>query len=248
MARLLVFQHVAHEILGTLDPLLKKSAFRIKYVNFGRDNYSIPEVSGYDGLIVLGGPMNVDQVKDYPYLKEEIAAIERALVSDMPVLGICLGSQLVAKALGAKVRRNPVKEIGWYDVVPTDKGTEDPLISNFDKTEKIFQWHGDTFELPGGSELLATSEFCTNQAYRYGEKVYGFQFHLEVDSKMIERWLTIPGNVAEIKELNGQIDPERIKAETPEYIDNLHDLSDRTFSKFINLFDNLEKYHVLPSR
>lgn len=248
MARLLVFQHVAHEILRTLDPLLRKSAFRIKYVNFGRDNYSIPEVSGYDGLIVLGGPMNVDQVKDYPYLKEEIAAIERALVSDMPVLGICLGSQLVAKALGAKVRKNPVKEIGWYDVVPTGNGAADPLISNFGKTEKIFQWHGDTFELPGGSELLATSEFCTNQAYRYGEKVYGFQFHLEVDRKMIERWLTIPGNVAEIKELNGQIDPERIRAETPEYIDNLHDLSDRTFSEFINLFDNLEKYHVLPSR
>lgn len=248
MARLLVFQHVAHEILGTLDPLLRKSAFRIKYVNFGRDNYSIPEVSGYDGLIVLGGPMNVDQVKDYPYLKEEIAAIERALVSDMPVLGICLGSQLVAKALGAKVRKNPVKEIGWYDVVPTVKGTEDPLISNFGKAEKIFQWHGDTFELPRDSELLVTSEFCTNQAYRYGEKVYGFQFHLEVDSKMVDRWLTIPENVAEIKVLNGQIDPERIRAETPEYIDNLHDLSDRTFSEFINLFDNLEKYHVLPSR
>lgn len=248
MARLLVFQHVAHEILGTLDSLLRKSAFRIKYVNFGRDNYTIPRIENYDGLIVLGGPMNVDQVKDYPYLTEETKYIEKAISSDIPVLGICLGSQLVAKALGAKVKRNKVKEIGWYDVAPTIEGTKDPLISNFNGVEKIFQWHGDTFDLPKGAELLATSEFCENQAYRYGEKVYGFQFHLEVDKQMIDRWLTIPGNVEELKELKGQIDPEIIRTDTPKYIKRLKDLSDRTFGGFINLFDNLEKYHVLPSR
>lgn len=248
MARLLVFQHVAHEILGTLDPLLRKSGFRIKYVNFGRDNYNIPDIGNYDGLVVLGGPMNVDEVDKYPYLKEELDSIGIALDSDMPVLGICLGSQLIAKALGAEVKKNGIKEIGWYDVRTTEKGRSDPLISNFGNVEKLFQWHGDTFELPPGAELLATSEYCTNQAFRYGDKIYGFQFHLEVDRQMIERWLAIPDNVAELEELKGQIDPEEIRKDTPAFIERLHDLSDDTFGEFINLFDNLEKYHVLPSR
>jgi len=248
MARLLVFQHVAHEILGTLDPLLRKSGFRIKYVNFGRDNYRIPEIRNYDGLIVLGGPMNVDEVDNFPYLEREIKAIEKALKCEIPILGICLGSQLLAKALGSRVGKNNGKEIGWYDVTPTGEGTKDNLISKFSGTEKIFQWHGDTFEVPDGGVLLASSGMCKNQAFRYGDKVYGFQFHLEVDRKMIERWLTIPDNVKELDELKGVIDPEMIRSETPLYIGRLHDLSDATFSEFINLFDNLEKHHVLPSR
>lgn len=248
MARLLVFQHVAHEILGTLDPLLRKSAFRIKYVNFGRSNYRIPDMSGYDGLIVLGGPMNVDQMDSYPYLAEEIQAIRTAVELDMPVLGICLGSQLIAKALGAKVRKNPVKEIGWYKVYPTETGTGDSLVCHFDKAEMLFQWHGDTFDVPEGAELLATSELCRNQAFRYGQKIYGFQFHLEVDKKMIDRWLKIPDNVRELEEVKDYISPDKIREDTPKYIKHLHDLSDRTFSSFINLFDNHGKYHVLPSR
>lgn len=248
MARLLVFQHVAHEILGTLDPLLRKSGFRIKYVNFGRDNYRIPDIKNYDGLIVLGGPMNVDEVESYPYLAKEVSAIENALKCDIPILGICLGSQLLAKALGSRVRKNKVKEIGWYDVAPTKAGMKDPLISKFKGTEKIFQWHGDTFEMPETAVLLASSRMCKNQAFRYGEHVYGFQFHLEVDKKMIERWLTIPGNKKELEELNGVIDPKVIRKETPLYIEKLHYLSDATFGEFINLFNNIEKHHVLPSR
>ena len=247
MPRLLVFQHVAHEILGTLDPLLRNSGFRIRYVNFGRENYKIPELSNYDGLVVLGGPMNVDEVKEYPYLLPELKAIEQAIGSDMPVFGICLGSQLVAKALGAKVRKNKVKEIGWYDLMPTKEGKNDPLVSKLKKTEKIFQWHGDTFDIPRGGVHLATSPDCKNQAFKYGDRVYGFQFHLEVDKPMIERWLKAPGNVEELKELEGVIDPENIKMETPKYIDRLVELSDLVFSEFIKTFGTKEKNYVLPS-
>ncbi len=248
MVKLLVFRHVAHEVLGTLDPLLKKSGFRIKYVNFGRPTYSIPDLENYDGLVVLGGPMNVDQTKQYPHLVEEIRAIEDMIGMKKPILGICLGAQLIAKALGAEVRRNGRKEIGWYDVFPTEEGKKDPLIGNFGEIEKIFQWHGDTFEIPHGAIHLAESEFCKNQAFRYGDNVYGFQFHLEVDKSMIERWLTVPYNVEELRALKGTINPDDIKRETPLYIDRLYNLSSAVFYKFIDMFEGIEKHLVLPSR
>jgi len=248
MPRLLVFQHVAHEILGTLDPLLRDSGFRIKYVNFERHSDMVPGLNGYDGLIVLGGPMNVDEVDKYPYLDTEVRLIRKALEAEMPMLGICLGSQLIAKALGAKVRKNPEKEIGWYDVSPTKEGHKDPLICNFSKKENLFQWHGDSFDLPSGAVLLASSKLCKNQAFRYGDNVYGFQFHLEVDEPMIERWLRIPANKKEIEETGGKIDPDRIRNETHGSIENLKSLSDKTFSGFINLFGYTKKRKSLPSR
>ncbi len=248
MPRLLVCQHVAHEILGTLDPLLRDAGFRIKYVNFERHPDAEPNLEGYDGLIVLGGPMNVDEVEAYPNLRTEVHLIKQAIDNEMPVLGVCLGSQLLAKALGAKVKKNPEKEIGWYDVSPTSEGNQDPLISNFMQTEKIFQWHGDTFDLPEGAELLASSPLCKHQAFKYGGRVYGFQFHLEVDRPMIERWLKVPDNKKEIEQLNGKIDPEQIKAETPGYISRLNDLSNSVFGNFVELFGYNKKRHTLPSR
>ncbi|MEM7009278.1 MAG: gamma-glutamyl-gamma-aminobutyrate hydrolase family protein [Thermodesulfobacteriota bacterium] len=248
MPRLLVFQHVAHEILGTLDPLLRDAGFRIKYVNFERHPDAEPSLTGYDGLIVLGGPMNVDEVDDYPNLATEVKLIQQAVDKEMPVLGVCLGSQLLAKALGAKVNKNPEKEIGWYDVTPTTDGRDDALISNFSGTEKIFQWHGDTFDLPSGAELLASSPLCKNQAFRYGDNVYGFQFHLEVDKPMIERWLRVPENKKEIEELGGKIDPEEIKTQTPDHISRLNDLSNSVFGNFLELFGYNKKRKTLPSR
>jgi GMP synthase (glutamine-hydrolysing) len=173
MKRLLVFQHVPHEILGTFNPLLKQAGFRIRYINFGRTPDAAPNVEKYDGLIVLGGPMCVSQMDSHPHLQTEINAIHQAMELRMPVLGICLGAQLIATALGAKVHKNPVKEIGWYEVAPTPAGERDPLFKRFNGTEKIFQWHGDTFDIPHGAEHLAASPDCANQAFRYGDRTYG---------------------------------------------------------------------------
>ena len=130
MKRLLVFQHVPHEILGTFNPLLKYAGFRIRYVNFGRTPDATPNVEKYDGLIILGGPMCVDQIESHPHLQTEIDAIKLAMEQHMPVLGICLGAQLIATALGAQVKRNPVKEIGWYDVTPTTEGNKDHWVAS----------------------------------------------------------------------------------------------------------------------
>jgi GMP synthase (glutamine-hydrolysing) len=248
MNKLLVFQHVAYEILGTLDPLLRGSGFRIRYVNFGRYPDAQPSLEGYHGLVVLGGPMNVDQVEQYNHLTAEISLIQNAIHRGLPILGICLGAQLVAKSLGAEVRKNREKEIGWYAVSLTKEGKEDPLFAQFQDTEKIFQWHGDTFEIPEGAVHLVTSSTCANQAFRYQSNVYGFQFHLEVDEFLIERWLQVPIHKKEIENLKGKIDPQRIRHETAFYIDRLKQLSRQTFGEFIKLFDIGKKRQTLPSR
>jgi len=248
MPKLLVCQHVPHEILGTLDPLLRRSGFRIRYVNFGRHPDAQPSLDGYQGLIVLGGPMNVDEVERYPHLAVEMDLVREAMDRDIPVLGICLGAQLIARAVGAEVTRATAKEIGWYDVRPTDHGRGDPLVGHFGETERIFQWHGDMFEIPGGAAHLVDAPGCLNQGFRIGRNVYGFQFHLEVDEAMIRRWLRVPSMREEIESLGGAIDPEVILRETHERIHELRRLSDRTFAEFVRLFGPRERVRILPSR
>jgi len=248
MKRLLVFQHVPHEILGTFNPQLKDAGFRIRYVNFGRTPDAEPNVEKYDGLIILGGPMCLSQRENYPHLNTEIAAIKTAMDRQMPILGICLGAQLIAAALHARVHPNPVKEIGWYDVSPTEEGLKDPLFRFFKGTEKIFQWHGDTFEIPHGAVHLASSPDCANQAFRYGDRVYGLQFHLEVDAPLIERWLKTPSHIRELDDLGPEITADRIQAETPSYIDASTHLGEQLFGEFIRLFSTRARRSVLPSR
>jgi GMP synthase (glutamine-hydrolysing) len=236
MGRLLVFQHVPHEILGTLDPLFRGYGFRIRYVNFGRDPHARPSLAGYRGLVVLGGPMNVDQTDRHPHLATEVELISEAIAAGLPVLGICLGGQLIARALGAEVTRSPEKEIGWYDLSPTEEARTDPLLSHLGPTEKIFQWHGDTFAIPKGAVHLASSAGCPNQAFRYGDRTYGLQFHLEVDQPMIERWLRVPENIDEIGGLNGATSAERIRIDTDLHIGEAVRLAERVFTDFVRLF------------
>ncbi|MGH7769210.1 MAG: glutamine amidotransferase-related protein [Candidatus Binatia bacterium] len=248
MPRLLVCQHVPYEILGTLNPLLKSAGFRIRYVNFGRHPDAEPSLDGYQGLVVLGGPMSVNDTDRHPHLTTELKLIEQAMNRGIPVLGICLGAQLIAKTLGARVYANDEKEIGWYDVSPTEMARGDPLAAHLEESEKLFQWHGDTFDIPKGAVHLASSTLCASQAFRYGPNAYALQFHLEVDEPMIERWLTVPTHVKEIESLGGKIDPQTIRRETPGYIQRLKELSDRTFGEFINLFGFEKTRRRLGSR
>lgn len=247
MGKLLVCQHVAYEPLGTLHALIKQSGHRIKYVNFDRTPNTRPQLNGYDALIILGGPMGVNDADRYPFLRVETALIRDAIAREIPVLGICLGAQLIAAALGAAVTRNPCREIGWYEVALTAAGQRDPLLAHCAATEQIFQWHQDTFALPTGAIHLASTPTCANQAFRVGRNVYGFQFHLEVDESMIRRWLHLPDHLAAIHELD-RISPDEIRQQTPQHIDRLKQLSASTFGAFLALIGPVRERVVLPSR
>ncbi len=232
MPKLLVFQHSASEPLGTLDPLLRAAGFRIRYVNFGRDPDARPEVSRYDGLVVLGGPMNVGDAA--PHLATEIDCIAAALARALPVLGIYLGAQLLAAALDARVRPNPVREIGWYPLEPVEAASGDALFRHFDGRQFVFQWHSNTFELPRGATLLARTAACPNQAFRFGERAYGLQFHLEADERLVRRWLAVPAYRAEIEAEGGKIKVARTLRETSRHAESAATVAARVFGAFID--------------
>ena len=248
MKRLLVFQHVPHEVLGNLDPMLRAAGFRIRYINFGREPETVPDVTKYDALVVLGGPMCVSQSNSYPHLETEIQCIRTAIEQEMPILGICLGAQLIAAALGGRVYKHRVKEIGWYDVTPTQEGLRDPVIKHLAGHEAIFQWHGDTFDIPRGAVHLASSPQCPNQAFRFGDKIYGFQFHLEVDRPMIERWFRIPNMLEECTNAEHVAKPDEILQQTRQNIQASTELGKKTFGAFIEMIRSRPKRKALPSR
>ncbi|MFX4263262.1 type 1 glutamine amidotransferase [Pelotomaculum propionicicum] len=145
-------------------------------------------LTGFNALIILGGPMNVYEEEKYPYLKQVDRLIKEAVDKDLPVLGACLGGQLVAKALGAPVTRNPVPEIGWYGMRLTAAGIQSPFFMDLPGEFPVFHWHSDTFALPGGASLLASTVDCANQAFSYGPRVLALQFHLEITPVIIQDW------------------------------------------------------------
>lgn len=236
MRRVIVFKHVAHEVLGTLNPLLREQGFRIRYVNFEREPAAEPSLDKYQGLVVFGGWMGVYEADRYPHIKVECKLIEQALKRDIPVLGICLGSQILAHVLGANVRKHEEKEVGWHDVELTEAGRSDPLLAHFKPVERMFQMHGDTFDIPQGAVHLARSKICTGQAFRYGTKAYGLQFHLEVDQAMIDRFLLVPENRAEVENFGGKQAIARLEQETHQHLARSAELSRRTFLEYVKLF------------
>lgn len=248
MSRLLVFQHVAAEPLGTLDRLIRRRRHRIRFVNFERHPDAEPNIDRYRGLVVLGGPMNVEDQARRPHLRTELKAIEQALAQDKPVLGICLGAQLLAHVLGAPVRRNPVAEIGWYPLEATTQGARDPVLSPLPSGSPVFQWHSCTFDLPAGASQLARTASCEQQAFRYGRAAYGFQFHLEMDQPLIERWLATTAYREELAAAGLGHDEQAIRAQTTQYIAPMQAAAEPVFNGFLDLVGRPAKRLVLPSR
>lgn len=246
--KILVFQHVPFEPLGTLDPLLKEAGFRIRYVNFGRQPDARPALDKYEALIVLGGPMNADQIDAYPNLQTEVGILQEALERDMSVLGICLGAQLLAKALGGSVSRNASPEIGWCDVDLTAEGLDDPVLGTFAPRQEVFQWHEDGISLPADAIRLAGSAASHVQAFRHGEHAYGFQFHLEASSSLIDRWLTVPDHQGVLAAERSTVNAAAIRERTRQAIRPLNALSRATFGRWIERFELSPKVHRLPSR
>ncbi len=248
MAKVLVFQHVAYEPLGVLDPLLRNAKHRIKYVNFYRHPTAQPSLKGYQALIVLGGPMNVDEIDKYPHLQTEIKVIREAIAKDIPILGICLGAQLIAKALGADVYKADGLEVGWYELTKSTAAENDKLIKHFKQSEKLFQWHGRTFDIPKDAVNLLSSALCPNQAFRYGDKIYGLQFHLEVTEPVINRWLHLEAHAEDLKECGKYQSLQAEIDETQKHIFSSMRLAKAVFGEFINLIPPVRKLTSLKSR
>lgn len=172
-------QHVPFEGNGYIAEWLQERG-HAWWVTRLYEHEPLPALSKFEMLIVMGGPMNIYEDDQYPWLPQERAFIREAIAAGKMVIGICLGAQLIADALGAKVYSNGVKEIGWWPVQFTAEARANPLFSNFPPELMVFHWHGDTFDLPEGAMLLASSVACKNQAFMYQNQVIGLQFHLEI--------------------------------------------------------------------
>jgi GMP synthase-like glutamine amidotransferase len=178
------FQHVPFEGLGSIEPWLKKAGYWITNTKFF-ESTDLPDSNAIDLLIVMGGPMSVNDEDIFPWLVREKEFIRDMIRSGKPVMGICLGAQLIASAMGAAVYRNPVKEIGWYAI--NGVSFADRSIFSFPERSEVFHWHGETFDLPAGAIRLAGSKGCENQAFQIGRSVIGLQFHLETTPESAEK-------------------------------------------------------------
>jgi len=185
---ILIIKHIDIEGPGTLGDFLDQRKIGYRIIDLGSGDSLPKDVVQIKAVVVLGGPMNVDEEHLYPFLKLENEFIQEVLRRQIPYLGICLGSQLLAKAAGARVVKSPVKEIGWYQVKLTQEGKRDSLFEGFSEEDPIYHWHGDMFQIPNNGKLLATAEGCPNQALKVGKNAYGLQFHVEVTDKSIKEW------------------------------------------------------------
>ncbi len=183
----LIIKHVDIEGPGLIEHCLKQKAIPHRIISL-ETGEPLPGPGGFTHIVLLGGPMNVYEEDRYPFLKCEDLFIKETIQRGKRILGICLGAQLIAKALGSRVTKSPVKEIGWSEVSLTGEGAKDRLFADLPKTFPVFQWHEDTFEIPRWGTLLATSPDVPNQAFQYGGNAYGLQFHLEVSMEMIREW------------------------------------------------------------
>ena len=196
MSQVAAFRHVAFEDLGILEPLLHERGHAVRYVDIPTADVEAIDPVAPDLLVILGGPIGVYETASYPFIVPEIALIESRIASGKPTLGICLGAQLMARALGARVYPGPAKELGWSPLTLTEAGRNSPLRHIDGEATPVLHWHGDTFDVPADSKLLASTHLCRHQAFAYGPAALALQFHTEVTARGLEAWFV--GHAAEI--------------------------------------------------
>ncbi len=230
---ILAVRHQAHEGLGLLEKIFEERGVSFQYLNAYENPFPSVDPSKISALVVLGGSMGVYEADRFPFLSKEIELLREAIRLKTPTLGICLGSQLLAAAGGAKVYRGPRKEIGWFPVEINSEGSRDALLAYCAPESMVFHWHGDTFDLPAGAIHLASSEHYRHQAFRIGERAWGLQFHLEMTEPMIHDWI----NIAEEKSKNPNPDWNacEIRTATPCYLPEMGVLARKVFGEFISL-------------
>lgn len=229
----LFLKHIDIEGPGTMAEFLDKKSIQYKVVDVSACDVLPIDPKQYRAIVILGGPMNVYEEDKYSFLKDEDELIKSALKNDIPMLGLCLGAQLIAKAVDAKVRKSPEKEIGWFKVNLTDDGIEDPLFQGLESEIDVFQWHGDTFDIPDKGLHIALSKACLNQAFRYNDNVYALQFHLEVTKDMVREWLDAYSN--EIASMSDIVNREEIIGQTESFSDAYKNQANLFYENFLKI-------------
>jgi len=191
MKPVLCIRNDPDDTLGITAAVLGEAGVPLARLDAFEPDARWPALEEIGGLIVFGGEMNVDEVDRHPHLLTQRQLLRRAVDANLPVLGICLGAQMLARAFDARVYRAPVRELGFKPVRVTDVGQADALLSAFHIGDRVFQWHEDTFDLPAGAELLVAGDDVPIQAFRLGLTAWGVQFHFEVDAEGVEAWLRV---------------------------------------------------------
>lgn len=225
----LAIRHVHFEDLGAFAAPIEEQGYGITYLEAGIDDLKAVDPLAPDLLIVLGGPIGAYEEDRYPFVADEVAILERRLAAGKPTLGVCLGAQMMARALGARVYPGPAKEIGWKPVTLTADGTAGPL-GHLDGVP-VLHWHGDTFDLPDGATLLASTAVTRNQAFSWGKAALGLQFHVEATGTGLERWFI--GHACEIGGVPGLSVPQ-LRADTARHAAGLESVAPQVLGAFLS--------------
>jgi GMP synthase (glutamine-hydrolysing) len=232
-----VIRHLAFEDLGSFSPVLQAHGFEINYLEAAdfalrpAELLSQLDALSEELLIILGGPVSVNDTAMFPFIEAEISLLRQRIAADRPTLGICLGAQLIASALGASVYAGKEKEIGWYDLQLTAAGELSALRYLGAKHCSMLHWHGETFALPKGAVLLASSEKYQNQAFSYGKNTLALQFHPEVTQHGLEKWFI--GHIGEIQQTEG-ISVEKLRQDARQHADQLEMQGELFFNSWLN--------------
>jgi GMP synthase (glutamine-hydrolysing) len=230
-SQVLVLQHVAAETPGLAAHALESRKLALRVIRSFEGEAVPRELGDAAALVVMGGPMGVYEVDRYPYLADEMRLIERALAAGAPVLGICLGSQLLASVLGSRVFKGKQKEIGWHPVTLTSDAFVDPLFKGLESSFVTLHWHGDIFDLPSSATSLASSALTRHQAFRYGSSAYGLLFHMEPTRAIVEAMVrSFPEELAEVGTT-----PKAVLDGADEHLPALSDRGGRVFGAFADL-------------
>lgn len=230
MKKIVCLRHVAFEDAGRLETVLKRRGAAIRYVEVAQEDWSDLDPLSPDLLVVLGGPIGVYQTEDYPFLNAEIAFVRARLQADLPTIGFCLGSQIMAAALGARVYPGDSKEIGWSPLHLSEAGQASCLSELAPQNTHVLHWHGDTFDLPEGATLLASTPLYRNQAFVWGENALALQFHPEVTRLGLESWFV--GHAGEIAATSG-ISVAALREQSARFSPALEQFGTRFFERWL---------------
>lgn len=230
MKKALIVRHLSFENLGVLETLLTERGFLIQVIDATSAALDSMDPISPDLMVVLGGPIGAYDEKKYPFIEVEIALISQRLKSNKKILGICLGAQLIARVMGGNVYPMEGQEIG-FSALQLNEDIDYPILKTLTGDVQVLHWHGDTFDLPKGAKLLASSKHCKNQAFAVGNHVLALQFHLEIDTDYIEQWLV--GHAAELNAAS--IDPRSLRQQASLHGSALKEIAPKVISSWLDL-------------